>query len=72
MTTDADRYTYSVSWSEAEQEHVGRCAELPGLSHGDKTPEAALAGIRELVAGVVADMVAKGETPPSVKGERDG
>lgn len=70
MTAPADRYTYSVTWSEVEQEHVGRCAEFPGLSHGDKTPEAALTGIRALVAGVVA--VAKGATPPRMKGERDG
>lgn len=59
-----DHYTYRVTWSPEDGEHVGLCAEFPSLSHLDKTPEAALAGIRSLVADVVADLEASGEPVP--------
>lgn len=36
-------------------EHVGLCAEFPGLSRLENTPEAALKGIRKVVAEVVTD-----------------
>jgi len=62
----ADRYTYQVIWSEDEQEFVGLCAEMPRLSHGDETREAAWRGITDLVTAIVADMLAKGETLPAV------
>ena len=45
-----DRYTYRVTWSEEDQEYVGLCAELPGLSWLDKSQEQALKGIRQLVS----------------------
>jgi len=35
-------YTYRVTWSPEDGEHVGLCAELPSLSWLAKTPEAAL------------------------------
>ena len=40
------------------------CAELPSLSWLAATPEAALKGIRKVVAEVVADMQASGEPIP--------
>lgn len=52
----ADHYTYRVTWSPEDGEHVGLCAEFPSLSWLAATPEAALAGIRKTVAGAVADM----------------
>ena len=61
---EQDRCTYRVTWSEEDGEHVGLCAEFPSLSFLAATPEDALAGIRRLVADVVADMLANGETPP--------
>lgn len=51
-----DHYTYRVTWSNDDQEHVGLCAEFPSLSWLASSPEAALRGIRDVVAGVVADM----------------
>jgi predicted HicB family RNase H-like nuclease len=66
-----EHYTYRVTWSAEEQEYLGRCAEFPGLSHFDESPEAALAGIRQLVGGVVVDMKEKGETPPSALADRE-
>lgn len=59
-----DHYTYRVTWSEEDQEHVGLCAEFPSLSWLSPSPEAALRGIRGVVAGVVADMKRSGEPIP--------
>ena len=59
-----DRYTYRVTWSEEDEEYVGLCAEFPSLSWLDESPEAALNGIRLVVADVVADMAANGENVP--------
>ncbi|MCD8494248.1 MAG: type II toxin-antitoxin system HicB family antitoxin [Burkholderiaceae bacterium] len=59
-----DHYTYRVTWSPEDQEHVGLCAEFPSLSWLAPTPEKALAGVRKVVAKVVADMQATGETAP--------
>jgi predicted HicB family RNase H-like nuclease len=64
MAKDIDRYTYRVTWSEEDQEHVGLCAEFPSLSWLEKNPEKALAGIRKLVKSCVSDMVANGEAVP--------
>jgi len=59
-----DRYTYRVTWSEEDDEHVGLCAEFPSLSWLDSSPEKALVGIRTLVKKVLADMGAEGELIP--------
>jgi predicted HicB family RNase H-like nuclease len=59
-----DRYTYRVTWSEEDNEYVGLCAEFPSLSWLASTPEAALRGIRKVVAEVVADLEASGELVP--------
>lgn len=64
MAKEHDRYTYRVTWSEEDQEHVGLCAEFPSLSWLDATPEKALAGVRKLVKSTLADMAATGETAP--------
>lgn len=64
MTLQKDRYTYRVTWSEDDNEYVGLCAEFPSLSWLSGTPEGALRGIRRLVAEVVTDMKANGETVP--------
>ncbi len=64
MAKHVDRYTYRVTWSEEDKEHVGLCAEFPSLSWLEKNPEKALAGIRKLVKASVADMVANKEEVP--------
>ena len=61
MALKNDRYTYRVTWSEEDHESVGLCAEFPSLSWLASTPEAALRGIRRVVAEVVADLTANGE-----------
>ena len=59
-----DFFTYRITWSEEDKEYVGLCLEFPSLSWLAKTQEAALAGIRKVVASAVADMKKNGETPP--------
>ena len=56
-----DHFTYRVTWSPEDGEHVGLCAEFPSLSWLDATPEGALAGIRSLVAEALRDMETNGE-----------
>ncbi len=65
-----DHYTYRVTWSSGDDEHVGLCVEFPSLSWLAKTPEDALKGIRKTVAQVVKDMSAAGETVPSPLAEK--
>lgn len=57
------RYMFTVTWSPEDEEFVATCLEswLAG------TPEDALAGLRELVGKVVADLRESGE---SVGGRR--
>ena len=66
----SDHFTYRVTWSKEDDENVGLCAEFPSLSWLAPTPEAALAGIRKTVAGVVADMKRSGEAVPVALAER--
>ncbi len=64
MVLKNDRYTYRVTWSEDDNEYVGLCAEFPSLSWLAATPEAALKGIRKLVAEIIADMKSNEEDIP--------
>jgi Uncharacterized protein encoded in hypervariable junctions of pilus gene clusters len=64
MALKNDRYTYRVTWSEDDNEHVGLCTEFPSLSWLSATPEAALKGIRKLVSEVVEDMETNNEVIP--------
>ena len=59
-----DRYTYRVTWSPEDEEYVGLCAEFPSLSWLAASPEAALRGIRRVVAEVVSDLQEHGEPVP--------
>lgn len=59
-----DHYTYRVTWSEEDGEYVGLCVEFPSLSWLASVPEAALRGIRSVVADVVADMQRHKEAVP--------
>ena len=66
----ADHYTYRVTWSPEDGEHVGLCAEFPSLSWLAPTPDEALSKIRELVNSVLVDMRADGESPPAPLADR--
>ena len=65
-----DHYTYRITWSPEDSEYVGLCAEFPSLSWLAESPEAALAGIRNVVAESVADLKSEGEAPPEALAER--
>ena len=65
-----DHYTYRVTWSAEDAEHVGLCAEFASLSWLAPTPEDALSGIRAVVADVVKDLRASGELVPDAIAER--
>ena len=65
-----DHYTYRITWSAEDGEHVGRCAELPSLSWLAPTAGEALSGIQNLVQGVLTDMRDTGESPPKPLADR--
>ena len=64
MPPKHDKFTYRVTWSEADEEYVGLCAEFPSLSWLAASPEAALKGLRNVVAEVISDMMHNGESVP--------
>ena len=64
-------YTYRVTWSPEDGEHVGTCIEFPSLSWLATTLEAALKGIRQVTAEVVADMKANAEPVPAPLSEKN-
>ena len=65
-----NHYTYRVTWSVEDNEHVGLCAEFPPLSWLAPTPEKALSGIRRTVAEAVADMQDSGEPIPEALADK--
>jgi len=66
----SDHYTYRVTWSAEDKEHVGLCAEFPSLSWLAPTPEKALVGIRHIVGETITDMKNEGETVPIALAEK--
>lgn len=68
--TDINHYTYRVTWSPEDSEHVGLVSEFPSLSWLASDQVDALLGIRALVAHVVAEMQETGEAPPTPIADR--
>lgn len=67
---NVDHYAYRITWSPEDGEFVGLCAEFPSLSWLAKKQGAALAGIRQVVADVVADLQANGDPVPAPLSEK--
>ena len=61
---------YRVVFSWEDGAWVGRCTELPGLSHLSATRVEAMQGIATLVAAVVNDMTESGEPVPEAMSDR--
>lgn len=61
---DVSHYTYRVTWSAEDAEHVATVAEFPSLSWLAPTPQDALQGMADLISSTVADMTAAGEDVP--------
>ena len=66
----SDHYSYRITWSAEDGEHVGLCAEFPSLSWLAPTPREALAGIQRLVSECVSDMRTNGEPVPEPMADR--
>ena len=66
-----DHYTYRVTWSAEDDEHVGMCAEFPSVSWLARSPDDALKGIRKVVANVVSDLQVSGEVIPTPLAEKN-
>jgi predicted HicB family RNase H-like nuclease len=69
-STDISHYTYRVTWSAEDQEFVATCLEFPSLSWLAATQVDALTGLENLIAEIVQDMTAQGETIPDPLAER--
>jgi predicted RNase H-like HicB family nuclease len=67
-----DDYAYRLAWSAEDEEYVGLCAEFPSLSWLAPEPAAALEGIRQVVAEIIADLQANGEPVPEPLSPRAG
>jgi predicted HicB family RNase H-like nuclease len=61
---NSEFYTYRVTWSEEDKEHVGLCSEMPSLSYLDTDMVKALKGIKNLVSDVIKDMKKNREEIP--------
>lgn len=66
----AEHYTYRVRWSAAEQEFIATVVEFPSLSWIADTREGAIAGLTDVVTGVLQDMAETGEEIPAPWDER--
>ena len=66
-----EHYTYRVTWSAADQEFVGLCAEFPSLSWLAQTRAEAMEGIVSTVGEAVSDMQTAGEPVPEPISERN-
>jgi predicted HicB family RNase H-like nuclease len=68
---NTNHYTYRVTWSPEDNEHIGLCTEFPSLSWLAPTPEEALTGIQQVVRDVVIDMQDNGESIPTPLAEKN-
>lgn len=68
---DHKHYTYRVTWSEDDGEHVALCAEFPSLSFLADKPTDAFEGLVTLVEEVLQDMTENGETIPEPLSAKD-
>jgi len=59
-----NKYTYRITWSEEDQEFVGRCIEFPSLTWLSGGGLEAHRGIRKLVAETIREMHENGEEVP--------
>jgi predicted HicB family RNase H-like nuclease len=65
-----EHYTYRLSWSPDDNEHVATCAELPGLSWLAEDEVSALRGLKDMIRDVVEDMRANGEPIPEALADK--
>ena len=56
MSMEHKKLSYTVIWSDEDQEFVGLCAEFPSLSWLAASRDEALTGIKNIVADILADL----------------
>lgn len=66
----ADRYSYSVGWSDDDEGFVATVAEFPSLSWIEEDRRAAEDGLVALVVDVLRDLAQSGEPAPEPFGQR--
>ncbi|HET9874792.1 MAG TPA: type II toxin-antitoxin system HicB family antitoxin [Mycobacterium sp.] len=59
-----NHYTYRAQWSSEHDEYVGRCIELPRLTHWAPTMPEAIAGVARAVDEFIAERESFGEDVP--------
>lgn len=59
-----NKYSYNVEWSAEDEQFVGTVQEFPSLSWLADTPEAALAGIHQIVTEAVLILRKQGRKVP--------
>jgi predicted RNase H-like HicB family nuclease len=67
---DPTHYTYRVTWSAEDGEHVAAVAEFPSLSWLAPTPAEALSGLAAVVRDILTDLAATGDPIPEPLSER--
>lgn len=60
-----NQYTYRAEWSREHHEYVGRCLELPRLSHWAPTMREAMAGVECAVDEHIAERAEAGDDVPA-------
>jgi len=68
---NTSHYTYRVTWSPEDNEHIGLCTEFPSLSWLAPTIEEAITGIQQRVRDVIIDMQDNGEPIPQPLAEKN-
>ena len=68
---ERDHYTYRLSWSPEDGEHVATCAEFPSLSWVHEDEIEALRGIKRLVRVAVEDLRPSGEPVPEPLADKE-
>jgi predicted RNase H-like HicB family nuclease len=65
-----NHYTYRAEWSPDHHEYVGRCIELPLLSHWAPTMQEAMAGVECAVDEHIGERYEAGDDVPTPLTER--
>ncbi|MEO8816127.1 MAG: type II toxin-antitoxin system HicB family antitoxin [Mycobacterium sp.] len=66
-----NHYAYRAEWSREHGQYVGRCIELPWLTHWAPTAQDAIVGVERDVDEFSAEREAAGEDVPAPLAERE-
>ena len=69
-TTNVNKYTYNVFWSEEDGAHIAHCLEFQSISGHGNTPEKAIKECKIAVEASIEWMLEEGEEIPAPLGEK--